>query len=495
MDDAPDSSGCGCARLQAVTKGSAYMNVFMYVIREMEDAIDDCTSGCTDCNDDPVHAWDEAVAFYTGSAEGTDGASDGYLLHALADKRCADFKTCGAAGRLAAGSSKVNIEIGEQFNIGQHWLLTGQCSSMREVVDRIVALMSVPLIQGTLRYAWKTEFGNSSTKEWAEAATFAASVLPRVAQCSASAAAAIDSKTKLGAGAADFNLVKDSFEAQYACMGITCADVGGLLDTSASALTYYPGAVPCVDSAAGSGEETEQAEIAGYQPASVVTDHNAIDQDQMAIELELEADPADFSTARDIYTRGGNSKSYADFTVAALSSNVSAGTAVAGVSATGEVVTGEVKADAAAGATTLQVTYTTSSTQATHVMCRVGGLPRALRERSGCFSSTAPLDVGGVAVSPSALTNEAGRTLQGFSTSAKAKMHDCAGGCPYRDYMQFVDYYGDFDYADKWVTGALEGAKVSFGSGAEVDFSVHSDDDTRREVRRAGSAPWPRWPP
>ena len=32
------------------------------VIMQMEDAIDDCKSGCTDC---AAHDWDEAVAFYT----------------------------------------------------------------------------------------------------------------------------------------------------------------------------------------------------------------------------------------------------------------------------------------------------------------------------------------------------------------------------------------------------------------------------------------------
>lgn len=37
------------------------MNVWMYAIRELEDALDDCNEGCTieNCNDDPVKAWDE----------------------------------------------------------------------------------------------------------------------------------------------------------------------------------------------------------------------------------------------------------------------------------------------------------------------------------------------------------------------------------------------------------------------------------------------------
>jgi len=50
-------------RTESIKKGTAYMNVWMYVIREMEDALDDCKSGCIDCNDDPVHAWDEVSDF------------------------------------------------------------------------------------------------------------------------------------------------------------------------------------------------------------------------------------------------------------------------------------------------------------------------------------------------------------------------------------------------------------------------------------------------
>ena len=43
---------------QAIKKGTAYMNAFMYVIREFEDALDICTESD---NDGAVHAWDEGV--------------------------------------------------------------------------------------------------------------------------------------------------------------------------------------------------------------------------------------------------------------------------------------------------------------------------------------------------------------------------------------------------------------------------------------------------
>ena len=63
----------------------------------MQDAINDCKFGRITANDDAsVHAWDEAVAFYTGSLEGAaqyGDSSNGKLLHALADKRCQNFRT------------------------------------------------------------------------------------------------------------------------------------------------------------------------------------------------------------------------------------------------------------------------------------------------------------------------------------------------------------------------------------------------------------------
>ena len=79
------------ARIEAVKKGTAYLNVWMYVIREFEDAIDDCTSCTSNCNEHStnsgsVHAWDEGVAFYTGSLEGKAYGGDGagkLLLPAL----------------------------------------------------------------------------------------------------------------------------------------------------------------------------------------------------------------------------------------------------------------------------------------------------------------------------------------------------------------------------------------------------------------------------
>jgi hypothetical protein len=236
--------------LEAIKKGMVYMNIFMYVIREMEDALDDCKEGCTieNCNDDPVHAWDEAVAFYTGSLEGTDGSGSGKLMYALADKRCANFNTCGDLADSAEGTAHVNIDIFQQFEDGLRKILAGECSAARENKERIEQMMAVPLIQGTLRYAYFAEYDkDAGEKAESEGATFAASVLPLVHAWDEDAAATIYDIMRVGGNKADFKAVKTAFEQNYASLGIRCADVGGLWDEANE--KYFEAAEPCGSSA------------------------------------------------------------------------------------------------------------------------------------------------------------------------------------------------------------------------------------------------------
>ena len=103
------------ARKEIIKKGTAYMNTWMYTIREFEDAIDDCISGDLTANamsSGAVHAWDEGVGFYTGSLMeqshlNADNlatlASQGKQPYTLANKRCQNFVTCGPAGDSLVG--------------------------------------------------------------------------------------------------------------------------------------------------------------------------------------------------------------------------------------------------------------------------------------------------------------------------------------------------------------------------------------------------------
>merc|ERR1711988_272852 len=376
-------------RREAVKKGTSYMNVWMYAIREFEDAIDDCLTCTSNCNEhsnyNAVHAWDEGVAFYTGSLEGTDlgGTSAGEMPYRLAEKRCANFKTCGSKGDSTTGISKVNSDLFELFLEGEMLLSAGKCASVRPIVDQIVSKMTIPLVQGTLRYAYKVGSGSDSgLKAKAEGAVFAASVLPLVHYCDSlsdeSTATTIYDNMGVGAASTGFAAVKSAFESNYGCLGISCAEVGGLYNGSA----YSTDASPC----------TGYTAIAGYWPGSDVTEHNKIDLDQHAITTSLKS--GDFVSAKTMYTTGANSQGSNGF-----------------------------------------------------------------------------------------------RTLQGFSTSAQAKMYEGCAGCPYEHYTMFYNYYGDFHYADKWVLAALDGTGTAFSSGhGDADFSVVNDVATRVEAVKKGTS-------
>lgn len=260
-------------RKEIIKKGTAYMNVYMYVIREFEDAIDDCKAGCANgivsggvgsngasCNSlstASVHAWDEGVAFYTGSLEGAaaGGSADGVFPYRLAEKRCKNFKTCGAQHNSVTGISYVNTQLFNKLAIGQAKLLMGQCDAVRPVLQEMVALMATPLIQGTLRYAYKVDRMNGGDKEKAEGAIFAAAIVPRVYNCNSADGDTIMNNMKIGASSTSFAAVKTAFEKNYACMKITCEEVGGLWLSSDN--KYYQDAGPCGIATGGNGGKTE----------------------------------------------------------------------------------------------------------------------------------------------------------------------------------------------------------------------------------------------
>lgn len=230
-------------RVEGIKKGTAYMNVFLYAIHEWEAAIVKCVPGAPFQQTSAIHAWDEGVAFYAGNLEGPDGSGSGKLIYALADKRCANFCTCGVDGDECEGTSKVNIELTNLFNKGRDVINSGDCDAAAAIKDTIADIMYVPLVQGTLRYAYFKSIG-APQKAQAEGATFAAAVLARVHAADPSAAQKIASEMKISQSTADVREVKSAFESVYDTMNINCALVGGL--TNSDTGEYFVGMEPCV---------------------------------------------------------------------------------------------------------------------------------------------------------------------------------------------------------------------------------------------------------
>jgi hypothetical protein len=266
---------------QLMKKGANYQAVWMYVLHELEDAIGDCYAGDILANDNTPtggapHAWDEGWAFYAGSTVGATAAdavtNDGTLIWELAEKRGADFGTTHSTGPATANVNALALAIQ-----GRDLIIAASCAAAEPVVQAWRAQQTVPLVQGTLKYAFKADPANTAgdctadaantgltadpacAKSWAEGWAFAAAVLPQVHACDAAAATTI--KTNLDIGgvpmAGGFAAVKTAIESTYACMGITCADVGAYSDSTA-----------CVDPVASSDAATAPALALGAAAAA-----------------------------------------------------------------------------------------------------------------------------------------------------------------------------------------------------------------------------------
>ena len=252
------------------------MNVFIQVYRTMQEfAIEHCRSrsvaseGTSTTEDgvgqqqpwnDPVLNWDNAVAIYTGSLEGTNGTGNGHLLYTLADEMCVDFRTCSTASKresTASGGGRtaaVNVEIFSQFKEGQRFLENGECEFAQQKKDRIIQLMTVPFIQGTIKSAYiLEEYGSKSSadtndddqqQQQATAAAFAAAILPDVFYCNPDDALTIYENLQIGrTNAVSFSDVKLAFERNYECLGVTCSDIGGYYNSNKG--KYFKNAAPC----------------------------------------------------------------------------------------------------------------------------------------------------------------------------------------------------------------------------------------------------------
>jgi len=273
VQDAASGTLPDAMKKELIKKGIVYQGVWMYAVHNLE-------KGKRDCD---VDFWDEGMAYYIGSLEGeyatsADYASTGNLLYALAQKRCAEFGTCATttdSSTVAAVNKKVQSAGG--FGYQGRDLLYHQAGCNDANLDLafkgMVSQMTVPLVQGMLKYAWKADpvkgdscdgqagndaatvatnddsAGTDCAKSWAEGWAFAAAVLPQVHKCDATAATTIranlDVASTTGPMKDGVAAVKSAIEGVYDCLGITCTDVGayqasGMVKSGMDACTFAP---------------------------------------------------------------------------------------------------------------------------------------------------------------------------------------------------------------------------------------------------------------
>eukprot|EP00535_Pseudo-nitzschia_heimii_P001999 CAMPEP_0197179574 /NCGR_PEP_ID=MMETSP1423-20130617/4473_1 /TAXON_ID=476441 /ORGANISM="Pseudo-nitzschia heimii, Strain UNC1101" /LENGTH=624 /DNA_ID=CAMNT_0042629497 /DNA_START=259 /DNA_END=2133 /DNA_ORIENTATION=- len=227
-------------RHAAIRWGMVVLKVWIFVVESLEEA----ASLCETSNADAVRRWDRAVGAFAGSgpiAETPANEADGYFVYSLIETECISFGTCGNEG----GMVPLNREILQVMDSGRKLLYTGSCGSVREKAQRLVELLLVPLIQGTLRNAYALD-NQDNSNGWVQGQTaaYAAAIAPHLHSCSAGDAfVVIDDLAAGNATGASFEVIKDSLERSYGCLRVTCEDIDGLRAVNSDA--YEPGAEPC----------------------------------------------------------------------------------------------------------------------------------------------------------------------------------------------------------------------------------------------------------
>lgn len=108
-----------------------------------------------------------------------------------------------------------------------------------------------------------------------------------------------------------------------------------------------------------------------------------------------------------------------------------------------------------------------------HQDCRVGGLPVNERATTGCLVPNGTVRVDQVAnevtyeYAADFSDNNNGRTLQGFSTDANARMRpgDNLSEDYFADFQKFVNYYGSATYADTIINSGFDATNTNLSNG------------------------------
>lgn len=258
------------SREEGCSKGAVLMCMWMYVIRQLEAGVKECVAGSIPA----PSGWDAAVAVYAGSLVGARGGDRGLSVHSVAEKRCSDFDTCDSSIAELSGvdfDAAVNRKIYDQFSLGQQLQRNLSCDALAQVKERVVQLMAVPLIQGTLKYLYYSAQPEASEGQRAELWAFSSAVLPYLHSHSPSTAALLRRNAYMLDKVAvpdGFRPVLSAVQAMYPTLGIECKDVGGLASTAYSS-GYFPGMEPCGGRGGGGKDKEEGVPVYGIALAVV----------------------------------------------------------------------------------------------------------------------------------------------------------------------------------------------------------------------------------
>lgn len=227
-------------RREVITATCAFQIIFLYLIAELKQTVQQCRDPAFDVLEENLHPWDEVAALLVGSLEGAgEGGSsdlaDGQFVFNLGNSRAFQFQTL-----TEEGYSQVNSDLDDLLFAGKGELDALDCDNLEITAQRIEKLLVAPIVQSALRYAVVLE-KHSKDDGSAEAAlgeVFSFSVLPILSAADAASAEVIRENMEVKEGVTPVRdgpqEVADAFGAAVVAWGLECQNLG-----------YTPVADPC----------------------------------------------------------------------------------------------------------------------------------------------------------------------------------------------------------------------------------------------------------
>lgn len=214
-------------RTEAARMGTKVLSIWMYVIHELESAVNDCYEGGSLGVSQGVKHWEEGWAFYAGSLEGPDGSGSGTLLYALAEEYCALFGTCSKNGRAAVNDALLLL-----YKEGRQQIQAENCAEVIDTKIKIIRKMIVPLVQGFLLNTIRAKpEGPKQEIAHASGLVFSRGILPLISHCNQQSVYILERNFMPEAEPPMIDtvwFVADILYGELSCMGINCEDIGSM---------------------------------------------------------------------------------------------------------------------------------------------------------------------------------------------------------------------------------------------------------------------------
>eukprot|EP00536_Pseudo-nitzschia_multiseries_P008580 jgi/Psemu1/257359/estExt_Genewise1Plus.C_2190059 len=167
-------------RSAVITEASSFLVLYLHLIAQINDAVNNCKNSGTDGEYELTRPWDEVAALTIGSLEGMkEGGSsnilDGQVIWGLASRRGYQFQTVNSNGY-----AKVNSQLEDLLYAGKGEIDALECAMLEKTAESIKRKTLIPLLQSVLKYAILNDGlpADSTSANLALGEIFALAVIP-----------------------------------------------------------------------------------------------------------------------------------------------------------------------------------------------------------------------------------------------------------------------------------------------------------------------------